>query len=113
MAMTAELQRSKSAQFNGDGRVVSGGWCVDQAVHHRLLYDGMLAHLHVNVLVSDNESGPVLTAGDVFQFTIDDDTGVIYNENNGIPDVVHQYDRPGRELMMEIFVRMYGEDDTK
>ena len=63
--------------------------------------------------VSDNESGPVLTAGDVFQFTIDDDTGVIYNENNGIPDVVHQYDRPGRELMMEIFVRMYGEDDTK
>ena len=64
MAMTAELQRSKSAKFSGDCRVISGGWCVDQAVHHRLLYDELLKHLRVIVRVSDNESGPVLTAGD-------------------------------------------------
>jgi hypothetical protein len=26
-----------------------------------------------------------------------------------VPDVVHQYDRPGREAMMDSFVRMFGD----
>ena len=109
MAMTAELQRSMSARFDADGRVVSGGWCADQAVHHRLLYDGLLERLQANVRVSDNESGPVLSAGDAFVLHVDAISGVIYNEQGGVPDVVHQYDRPGREAMMDSFVRMYGE----
>jgi len=109
MAMTAELQRSKSARFNADGLVVSGGWCADQAVHQRLLYDGLLEQLQASVRVSDNESGPVLSAGDAFVLHVDGTSGVIYNEHGRVPDVVHQYDRPGREAMMDSFVRMYGE----
>jgi hypothetical protein len=109
LAMTAELQRSKSARFDTDGNVVSGGWCADQAVHQRLLYDGLLKQLQANVRVSDNESGPVLSAGDAFIIHVDSSSGVIYNEQGGVPDVVHQYDRPGREAMMDSFVRMYGD----
>jgi hypothetical protein len=40
---------------------------------------------------------------------VDSSSGVIYNEQGGVPDVVHQYDRPGREAMMDSFVRMYGD----
>jgi hypothetical protein len=107
--MTAELQRSKSAKFDNDGNVISGGWCADQAVHQRLLYDGLLQHLQANVRVSDNESGPVLAAGDAFVLHVDPSSGVIYNEQGAVPDVVHQYDRPGREAMMDSFVRMFGD----
>jgi hypothetical protein len=110
--MTAELQRSKSAKVDADGRVVSGGWCADQAVHQRLLYDGLLEQLQVNVRVSDNESGPVLSAGDAFVLHVDASSGIIYNEQGGVPDVVHQYDRPGREAMMESFVRMHGGEQS-
>jgi hypothetical protein len=109
LAMTSELQRSMSARFDSNGRVTSGGWCADQAVHHRVLYDGLLEHMQANIRVVDNESGPVLSAGDAYYIYVDAISGIVYNEHGGIPDVVHQYDRPGREAMMSSFARLYVE----
>ncbi len=60
----------------------------DQAVHNHLLRNGALAPFRT----IDND-GPILTLGYYDGTPHMDANGTIFNDNGGIPNIVHQYDR--------------------